>query len=95
VVTDDGTPALGAKQQFSVLVLHPAAPIFSGFSRTDGVFTAVLAGCGGPDYTVQVSTNLIDWATLLETNPPALPFTFIDTNANVVHQRFYRARLRP
>jgi hypothetical protein len=44
-------------------------------------------------YTISATTNLANpqWLTLLTTNYPAMPFTFVETNA-VLTQRFYRAQ---
>jgi hypothetical protein len=53
-----------------------------------------VSGPGGPDYGVQVSTNLVDWGLLFVTNSPALPFTWTDAgSSNAI--RFYRIKLGP
>jgi hypothetical protein len=54
-----------------------------------------ISGDSGPDYTVQGSTNLIDWSDLFTTNSPALPFTWADTNSAISERLFYRVILGP
>ena len=46
-------------------------------------------------YTVQASTNLIDWTNIYTTNSPTLPFNWMDTNTGNYKSRFYRAYLNP
>ena len=58
----------------------------------NGQFQFSLTGVPGYHYAVSGSTNLSDW-TLLQTNPS--PFTFIDTNADALPGRFYRAQYLP
>jgi hypothetical protein len=47
-------------------------------------------------YSVSATTNLANpqWLTLLTTNYPTMPFTFVDTNA-ALPQRFYRVQTAP
>jgi hypothetical protein len=49
----------------------------------------------GPDYVVEVSTNLTGWQTLLTTNSPPQPFSFSDTTVSTSPAKFYRVRLSP
>jgi hypothetical protein len=53
----------------------------------DNGFLFQVAGIPGFNYAVQVSTNLIDWVSLI-TN--ASPFCFTDANATNSPQQFYR-----
>ena len=62
---------------------------------TNGHINLMVSGDAGPDYTIQTSTNLLDWTTLLATNQPALPFQFIDPDPANSLVRFYRALLGP
>ena len=62
---------------------------------TGGVFVLSVSGDAGPDYTVQASTNFIDWTLLLSTNSPALPLACPDPHASDYPQRFYRVLLGP
>jgi len=61
----------------------------------NGVFRMTVAGDGGPDYTVQTSTNLLNWANLLTTNGPPGFFMFGVTDTMSTPQKFYRVRLGP
>ena len=46
-------------------------------------------GDGGPDYTIQFSTNLVSWSLLATVDSPLLPFTWGDTNAIKFNSEFY------
>jgi hypothetical protein len=61
-------------------------------ASTNGEFQFDILGVTGLNYSVQASSNLIDWAPL-ETN--VSPFTFIDTNSTAFPQRFYRSVFLP
>ena len=70
----------------------------SSSGSTPGPLTSVVAAGGNVSFTasgsglliVQVSTNLVDWVSLL-TN--TAPFSFTDTNAvNTYPRRFYRTK---
>jgi pectin methylesterase-like acyl-CoA thioesterase len=96
VVTDNGTPNLSATNNFTVTVNLLTAPVVTAPAVSGGQFSLTITGQTGPDYTVQVSTNLTDvnWQTILTTNSPALPFTFTDTNGSLPLQ-FYRILVGP
>ena len=71
--------------------LRPA--VFTNLTRlTNGNFSLQLIA--EPQFTnrLEASTNLATWTTLLTTNPAARNFTFVDTQAAVLTQRFYRSR---
>jgi len=55
---------------------------------TNGQFHLSLAGVAGLNYTIQSSTNLLDW---IRTITKTSPFNFLDTNVNQYPQRFYRS----
>jgi autotransporter-associated beta strand protein len=96
VVTDNGTPPLSATQDFSVIVLRPARPVFSSPASTAGGFQTLISGSAGPDYSVYATTNLSgSWQLLQLTNPAALPFLFIDSTTSNLPQRYYRVLLGP
>jgi hypothetical protein len=95
VVLDDGTPSLGATQNFIVTITPLAAPQLSGMALTNGAFRLVVSGDYGPDYVVQGSTNLTAWTNLLVTNSPVLPFNWSDPGASNLSRRFYRVLLGP
>ena len=71
--------------------LRPA--VFTNLMRlTNGGFSIQLIA--EPQFTnrLEASTNLATWTTLLTTNPAGRNFTFVDTQAAVLTQRFYRSR---
>jgi hyaluronate lyase len=94
VVTDNGTPSLSATQAFTVVVAPLNAPVLAE-TTVNGSPALQVSGAFGPDYSVQASTNLVDWATVFATNQSALPFVWTDTNAAAYSTRFYRVRLSP
>ena len=63
-------------------------PIMTNVSSGSGNFCFGVSGISGLSYSVQASTNLIDW-TPLQTN--VSPFLFTDTNTAVFPQRFFRS----
>ena len=76
-------------------VSNPAiAPSFSSLTFTNNQFQFTVNGTAGTNYVVQVTTNLAssNWIPLL-TN--AAPFSFVESNAGLLGQRFYRATVAP
>jgi hypothetical protein len=96
-VTDDGTPNLSGTNSFTVIVNPLLAPTVSSPSYTGGQFSLLVSGQAGPDYAVEVSTDLGSgiWTTLFITNSPPSPFEFIDTNAAAADIQFYRIKVGP
>jgi hypothetical protein len=94
-VTDNGTPALSATRSFTVTVPAVAMPEIAGLTVTNGQFALLVEGDFGPDYSVQHSTNLVDWSTVFTTNSPSVPFLWIDTNQTQLSWSFYRLLLGP
>ena len=93
-VSDNGTPSLSATQSFSVVVNPLSAPAVSNVSIAGGQFRLSVGGQSGPDYAIEMSTNLTQWSTVFVTNSPAVPFVWTDTNA-AAPRRFYRLKLGP
>jgi hypothetical protein len=62
---------------------------------SSGRFEVLISGDAGPDYNVQISSNLLNWSTLWTTNSPGLPFRFTDPGFGSYPQRFYRVQLGP
>ena len=93
-VSDNGTPSMSATQSFSVVVNPLSAPGISSLSFAGGQFSFSVSGQSGPDYAIEISTNLTQWSNVFITNSPALPFNWTDaaTNSPV---RFYRVKLGP
>lgn len=96
VASDNGTPSLSATNSFAVTVNPLTVPTLGTASYGSGQFSLTVSGQSGPDYAVQVSTDVTSgsWTTLLRTNSPAMPFTFTDTNATNA-QQFYRVVVGP
>jgi pectin methylesterase-like acyl-CoA thioesterase len=96
VVTDNGTPNLSATNSFSIIVNPLTQPNITAPVYSNGQFSMSVTGQVGPDYALQMSTNLsgYNWVTLLRTNSPPSPFTFTDTNA-AGPQQFYRIIVGP
>jgi hypothetical protein len=88
------TNVLGSVTSSNVLlsVYASAAPALNAlsYSPASGAEFSV-AGFPGYNYTIEASTNLIDWVPLLNSNSP---FIFSDTNADLP-QRFYRGVYSP
>jgi hypothetical protein len=85
---------MSATQNFSVVVNPLSAPGIRNLSSTGGQFTLNVNGQGGPDYAVEISTNLTQWSNVFITNSPVLPFTWTDATTNAP-QLFYRIKLGP
>jgi hypothetical protein len=85
----------GATQAFTVIVLRPATPTAQAFGLDGSGFHLSVNGDAGPDYVIQASTNLVDWADVFVTNSSALPFTWSDGGAGGFERRFYRIMLGP
>jgi len=90
-VTDSG--GLSATNSFAVTVNAISQPTLSSITL-GGQISLTATGLIGPDYTLLSSKNLVDWQTLLTTNPTVMPLTFTDTN-RIDSVRFYRLLLGP
>jgi phenylacetate-CoA ligase len=60
-----------------------------------GATVIPISGDAGPAYTLECSTNLVDWEAACTTNPPVLPFCWTDGSVSNSSMRFYRVRLDP
>jgi hypothetical protein len=94
-VTDSGSPALSATNSFSVTVSAVVYPTNLTGSYAEGAYQIQIGGDVGPDYTIEASTNLVDWNSLVTTNPAATPFIWSDSNAAAYPIRYYRILLGP
>jgi hypothetical protein len=95
VVSDNGAPPLTATQSFAVTVTQPAIPTLNAATMTNGQLGFWINGDTGPDYTIQLSTNLTFWTPVITNSSPTLPFYWVDTNSPSNPFRFYRAVLGP
>jgi hypothetical protein len=64
--------------------------IITMVSHTSNEFTLSLSGVPNEKYSIQGSSNFVDWVDLTTNTPPV---TFTDTNH--LNYRFYRGRLLP
>ncbi len=95
IVADNGTPNLSATQSFTITVLLPVSPTIQPASFDSGTFQFQVSGDVGPDYTIQASTNLMNWSPLFTTNPAVFPFHWADSDAASFNQRYFRILLGP
>lgn len=93
-VTANSTLGLTATQSFAITVNPLTLPTLTQAAASNGQFSLTLNGMSGPDYGIQVSSNLIIWQTIFSTNSPALPLNWLDTNSPAP-MRFYRATVGP
>ena len=70
-----------------------ALPTVSNLTITNGSWRMLVNGDAVPAYIIETSTNLVDWSVLANTNPPALPFWFVDPTSAGDAYRFYRVRM--
>ena len=97
-VTDNGTPSLSATQSFNVVVASLAKPQLSSLSFSNSLFQMLVNGDSGPDYLIQVTTNLgapNSWTSVFTNNSPVLPFSWMDANTSNYPARCYRVTLAP
>ena len=94
VVVDNGSPSLSATQNFSVVVNPLTLPTVTLPAVGAGQIGLSVNGQVGPDYAVQVSSNLVDWTTLLIINPTTMPFNW-NTNTSPLPQQYYRIKVGP
>jgi hypothetical protein len=92
-VADSGSPSLSTTQSFKVIVNPLARPVVSSAALINGKFILQVSGDAGPDYAVQVSTNMIDWNIVSTNNSPTMPFAC--TNPSTAPMQFYRVKAGP
>lgn len=93
-VTDNGTPNLSATNSYLITVNPLVAPGFVTLDLTGGQVFLAVTGALGPDYTLLTSTNLLNWQTLLMTNPALMPLQ-LSTPHTTERQRYFRLQLGP
>lgn len=97
-VADNGTPSLSATQTFNVSVASLLQPQLVSPALTNAAFQLRVNGDNGPDYVIQVTTNLSNaagWKSIFTNNSPALPFVWSDALITNFPTRFYRVLLAP
>ena len=70
-------------------------PVLAGTMLTNGRVQFSIVGATGQTYTVQASTNLINWTNVLSTNLSVSPLLWSDTETTNFQRRFYRALFNP
>jgi hypothetical protein len=77
-----------------VMIRQNLAPVLSGaVYLSDGRFQLAIYGAIGTNYTLQASTNLVDWVPVLHFTCTNSPVYFRDTAATNYTHRFYRGVL--
>ena len=94
-VADNGTPSLSATQSYSIPLNQLTLPTATSLAVSNGQFGFQVSGQAGPDYAVQVSSNLVDWSTLFITNSPGMPFSWTDNSPATSPVQFYRIKVGP
>ncbi len=69
----------------------PGVSFVEGGVFADGYFIMQMAGPVGQAYTIQTSTNLINWTSVLSITPDSTPFVVAVPQTTNSHARFYRA----
>jgi len=77
----------------TLTVLVPAV-LSSPTHTTNNQFQFTVTGAAGSNYVVQVATHLAAPTTWVSLFTNTSPFTFVDSNAQIFPQRFYRAVAR-
>ena len=95
VVMNNGTPAMGATNGFEVIVNPVTRPTISSTTVSGQQISLLINGTQGPDYTLQVSTNLTAWQSVFMTNSPAMPLSLTFTNSGGMAGLFFRIQLGP
>lgn len=94
VVTDNGAPNLSATQNFTVVVNPLTIPTLTASQPVGNQLGFNVSGQPGPDYAVQSSSNLVNWDTLLITNPVTMPFNW-NTNIGNLPAQYFRIKVGP
>jgi len=78
-----------------VLASEEAPAMTSAGVSAGGDWLMTVNGAADLTYTVEASTNLLDWLPLDSYVSPALPFLWSDPGATLLPARFYRVRAAP
>jgi hypothetical protein len=92
----DQTPT-NADGSFSMVVNQsPAGLLLSAPAlNPDGSFQFGFMSAPGTTYTIQSSSNLFTWISILSFQSPGGPMLIVDPNAAGSSQRFYRLKIGP
>ncbi len=75
------------------LVTAPA--LLSAAVSTNGSLSLMIHGTRNRTYTIQASTDFLNWTNVFTTNSSATPFEWVDVDAINSNRRFYRALATP
>ena len=95
VVSQSGGSYLSATQSFWVAVSALNQPVIRLPAVSGGQFKITVHGDYGPDYSLDVSSNLVNWTTLFTCNSPTPPFLIQAPATNGSPKCFYRVRIGP
>jgi hypothetical protein len=85
-----------ASNSIAVRVLAPEErPVISAPVMDAGGWVMTVDGPADLSYAVEASTNLVDWAPLVNAITPGPPFLWSDPDASLYPHRFYRIWLTP
>jgi glucuronoarabinoxylan endo-1,4-beta-xylanase len=95
-VEDNASPSLSATNNYAVVVnpLSGQPSVGSVIPGAGQALSFTITGPIGPDYTLQASTNLFDWQSVLTSNSPVTPFAWTVTN-QMDPSGFYRIQIGP
>jgi hypothetical protein len=91
IATVDDPNYQGSAAGTLVIFVQLTAPACDG----NGQFQFTFNTASGVDYTIQISTDLINWIPALTFRGSGGPLTIIDPNATSSGQRFYRLEIGP
>ncbi len=97
-VTENVSPGITVTQTQFVTVTQPEKPAVTDPSLAAGNFSVTISGDSGPDYVVQVTTNLSstsNWVSIFTNVAASTPFQFLDGTTANFPQKFYRVILQP
>jgi hypothetical protein len=95
VVTDSQVPPFSATNSFNVVV-NPLVPVnFAPATATGGWLNLLINGPQGPDYTVQTSTDLINWSAQFMIESPTMPLQLQEPITTNLPNQFFRIQIGP
>jgi hypothetical protein len=75
--------------------IGPHPPQIVALPILGGQFQLQVNGVIGVNYMIEASTDLRTWTNVFTTNTVTMPFTWTDSESDLLTQRFYRVRLGP
>jgi hypothetical protein len=87
---DGGLWLRSASTAHALMLTVEDAPKFFAPQVTAGGFKLQWQGAPGVIYLLAASTNLVQWTTLIATNPPGGLGAYIDADSRAMPRRFYR-----